>query len=77
MDEQWWVLARKQSSPDADRAEAAMALIREGSKRDIFRQCSLGWHMECSDPSGDDCQCGCHGIARRAIRKAQRKGRIP
>lgn len=24
------------------------------------RQCSIGWHAECSDPSGLGCQCPCH-----------------
>jgi len=24
------------------------------------RQCSIGWHDECSDPDGDVCQCPCH-----------------
>lgn len=25
-----------------------------------FRQCSLGWHDQCSDPGGDECECPCH-----------------
>lgn len=25
-----------------------------------YRQCSIGWHEECSDPSGDECLCPCH-----------------
>lgn len=24
------------------------------------RQCSIGWHEECSDPSGESCECPCH-----------------
>lgn len=24
------------------------------------RQCSIGWHDECSDPIGESCQCLCH-----------------
>ena len=24
------------------------------------RQCSIGWHNECSDPAGQTCQCPCH-----------------
>lgn len=24
------------------------------------RQCSLGWHDECSDPYGEACECPCH-----------------
>lgn len=24
------------------------------------RQCSIGWHGECSDPAGASCECPCH-----------------
>lgn len=24
------------------------------------RQCSIGWHSECSDPAGERCKCPCH-----------------
>jgi len=24
------------------------------------RQCSIGWHGECSDPEGELCKCPCH-----------------
>jgi len=24
------------------------------------RQCSIGWHSECSDPAGTSCDCPCH-----------------
>lgn len=24
------------------------------------RQCSIGWHNQCSDPNGYDCECPCH-----------------
>lgn len=24
------------------------------------RQCSIGWHEECSDPAGERCKCPCH-----------------
>lgn len=24
------------------------------------RQCSIGWHLECSDPKGEKCRCTCH-----------------
>lgn len=24
------------------------------------RQCSTGWHEECSDPAGEQCKCPCH-----------------
>ena len=25
-----------------------------------YRQCSIGFHEECSDPEGEQCQCWCH-----------------
>lgn len=25
-----------------------------------FRQCSIGYHEECSDPDGSECECPCH-----------------
>jgi hypothetical protein len=25
-----------------------------------FRQCSIGYHNECSDPNGEACECPCH-----------------
>lgn len=27
------------------------------------RQCSIGWHGECSDPAGEECKCPCHRLA--------------
>ena len=34
-----------------------LATAREvGTKR----QCSIGWHLECSDPKGEECRCACH-----------------
>ena len=29
---------------------------------DRNRQCSIGYHLECSDPSGNECGCPCHKI---------------
>lgn len=29
-----------------------------------FRQCSIGYHDECSDPEGERCQCPCHQFGR-------------
>lgn len=28
------------------------------------RQCSIGWHEECSDPEGRECGCVCHQIVK-------------
>jgi hypothetical protein len=27
-----------------------------------FRQCSIGYHDECSDPEGKECGCPCHAL---------------
>lgn len=35
-------------------------LAKTGSRQGKLRQCSIGWHEECSDPNGDTCTCGCH-----------------
>jgi hypothetical protein len=57
--------------------EETDALIRAGAAKGVFRQCSIGWHFECSDWSGQHgCQCRCHKIAAKAIDKARRKGEI-
>lgn len=38
--------------------------IAEGAAKGRNRQCSIGWHEECSDRSGvnwrGECQCPCH-----------------
>lgn len=39
------------------------AMAREGAATGVNRQCSIGWHQECSDPAGDRCRCACHGDA--------------
>lgn len=30
--------------------------------KDRNRQCSIGFHEECSDPEGEECKCPCHTI---------------
>lgn len=53
-------------------------LHREGAAKGIFRQCSIGWHFECSDWSGQHgCQCLCHELAEKVILKAKQDGLIP
>ena len=32
------------------------------------RQCSIGWHRECTDPDGLTCQCPCHKDQHEATR---------
>ena len=34
----------------------------DGREKGMFRQCSIGWHEECSDPDGARCRCSCHAI---------------
>ena len=34
--------------------------VAAGSAEGKFRQCSIGWHRECSDPLGNECACACH-----------------
>lgn len=36
---------------------------------DRNRQCSIGYHAECTDPAGEKCGCVCHQIAE-IIRRA-------
>lgn len=36
------------------------AAAMEGREKGYNRQCSIGWHDECSDPEGDHCKCPCH-----------------
>lgn len=35
-------------------------LALKGRDQGINRQCSIGWHAECSDPEGEKCACHCH-----------------
>ena len=40
---------------------------------DRNRQCSIGYHSECTDPAGETCGCVCHPLAeiiRRAAKEA-------
>lgn len=44
--------------------EATDRHAAEGAAKGRLRQCSIGWHEECSDRSGinwqGECQCPCH-----------------
>lgn len=35
-------------------------LLSHAREHGTNRQCSIGWHDECSDPRGESCQCLCH-----------------
>jgi len=39
---------------------------REGGALGIRRQCSIGYHAECSSPTGDNCTCACHVLTEEA-----------
>lgn len=41
-------------------AEYTDRLVREGAALGKNRQCSIGFHDECSNPAGDKCKCECH-----------------
>jgi hypothetical protein len=38
-------------------------MVRAGAGSGVKRQCSIGWHGECSDPSEERCRCACHAEA--------------
>lgn len=58
--------------------ERTERMIFEGAAKGVFRQCSIGWHFQCSDWSGlYGCRCPCHIVAEKAVKKAQKKGLIP
>jgi hypothetical protein len=56
-DQRPWVFG-----PRGGRTEAQWtdAMVEEGRRIGVNRQCSIGWHDECSDPDGDTCRCACH-----------------
>ena len=57
-----WLEAMQRTPREPDESDSEMTdrHIREGAKRGMNRQCSIGWHEECSDPDGEDCRCPCH-----------------
>lgn len=46
--------------PDEEAGTYAARLISHAREAGIFRQCSIGWHEECSDAYGEECKCSCH-----------------
>lgn len=50
--------------------------VREGVAKGRNRQCSIGWHEECSDRSGinhrGECSCPCHGASWEAVGRFMR-----
>jgi hypothetical protein len=43
-----------------DRLTGADQTDRRPYDHKRFRQCSIGYHKECTDPSGEYCKCPCH-----------------
>lgn len=35
-------------------------VLSHSRDHEVNRQCSIGWHEECSDPRGESCRCLCH-----------------
>ena len=35
-------------------------VLSHSREHEVNRQCSIGWHEECSDPQGFNCMCICH-----------------
>jgi hypothetical protein len=52
-------------------------MAKAGAAKGIFRQCAIGYHLECSDPPGYECCCPCHPIIWKTVAKAQKRGLIP
>ena len=48
--------------PDEDAGAYTDRLLTEARKAGTFRQCSIGYHEECSDPYGESCMCSCHAL---------------
>lgn len=46
---------------------------RSGRELGRFRQCSIGWHDECSDRQGDECECPCHRMGKHDLAIACRE----
>lgn len=74
----WWAEIDAQAVAGMlDNDARTDARWREGSRHDVFRQCSIGWHLECSAWGSGDCKCPCHEIAAKAIKDARLAGKVP
>jgi hypothetical protein len=45
---------------DENSADYTRRLLSHAREAGTFRQCSIGYHDECSDKYGDECRCSCH-----------------
>ena len=48
--------------PDEEAGAYTDRLMKLAREHGTFRQCSIGWHGECSDQYGDECNCSCHAV---------------
>lgn len=56
-------LEGEQRDAYTDRLTGADGTGRQPYNHRRFRQCSIGWHFECTDPNGEECECPCHDSA--------------
>jgi hypothetical protein len=74
----WWVeVDNSKDELGLDDDAWTDARWRAGAEHDVFRQCSIGWHLECSAWNSAECSCPCHVIIGKAISEARSKGKIP
>lgn len=60
------VLPGEDAAAYTDRLTGADRTNRVPYDHRRFRQCSIGWHLECSDPRGEECECPCHEKAHES-----------
>jgi hypothetical protein len=47
---------------DENSADYTRRLLSHAREAGTNRQCSIGYHEECSDPYGESCMCTCHAL---------------
>ena len=46
--------------PGESATDWTMRVLSHASEHGTYRQCSIGWHDECSQGTAGDCECLCH-----------------
>lgn len=54
------ILALYPARKGEDHSDWTGRLLTHAREHGSNRQCSIGWHGECSDPRGESCMCLCH-----------------
>jgi hypothetical protein len=49
-------------APNETGVEYTGRLLKLAREYGTNRQCSIGYHNECSDPAGESCMCSCHAL---------------